>query len=76
MKTLGQPVEASCPSGEVVPAGGAVVVDAAVVMTRAMTHASRRNKKSMPVLILKPRGMIPESTNSLAQPRKPNIGNL
>ena len=61
MTTLGQPKEASCPLGAVIPAEGVVVVDV-VAMTDA--PASQLRKKLMPVLILKPRDMIPDSTNS------------
>ena len=62
--------------GEVVPAGGAVVVDAAVAMTVTMMPASLRKKKSMPVPILKPEDTIAEIIAGSAQPRKPDIGNL
>ena len=62
MTTLGQPAEASRPLGGVVPEGDAVVADAAVALTRAMTPANRRKKKLMPELILKPKDMTPKST--------------
>ena len=37
MTTLGQPVEASCSLGEVVPERGAVVVDGTVAVTVTMS---------------------------------------
>ena len=76
MTTLGQPAEASCPSGKVVPAGGAVVVDAAVAMTVTMTPANPHKRKLMPVPILKPEDTIEEITAPSAQPRNPDIGSL
>ena len=62
--------------GEVVPTGGAVVVDAEVAMTVTMTPTSPLKKKLMPVPILKPVDTILRSTVPSLQPRKPNIGNL
>ena len=58
---------------KVVPAGGVMVVDVAA-MTNA--PANRRKKRLMPVLTLRPRGMMAVSINSLAQPREPNIIDL
>ena len=59
--------------GEVVPAGGVVVVDEGGV---TVPPASQLRKKLMPVLTLKPSATMSVSTNNFPPQRKPNIGNL
>ena len=60
---------------EGVLAGGVVMVDAVDEAGMTLALANQRKKKLMPVLTLKPGGMIPVSINTSAQPRKPSIGN-
>ncbi len=59
--------------GEVVPAGSVVVVNEGAM---TVPPASQLKKKLTHECTLKPKGMIPMSTNSFPPPSEPNIGNL